>query len=380
MSQDLYKILNVSQSATREQIKKAYRDLAKKYHPDRNSGNKEAEQKFKEISGAYDILGDEKKRAQYDQQRAGGFVSGAGAGSAFDEGFSFYGMNTGGMNDFFHNIFEEMFGGGASSPSQRSTAQPGQTISYTLGLTLEEAFSGFETKAKFPTCVVCSGCKGKGFEEGGHIATCSQCHGHGINMRTHNVCSKCRGQGFFIEKPCGKCKGEGRVKDYKEVFVKVPIGVDENNVLLLSKQGEAGIRGGAPGDLHVHIKIKPHKIFKRDGINLFCSYPLCVVDAALGTTIEVPTIEGKKVSVPVPAGTQNGDRLRVVGRGMTVQGRARGDLHVTIEAYVPVDLTQEQKELFKNFKEKDANKSPKARGLFSSIIEFFKKFSSGTES
>lgn len=385
MSQEnLYKVLNVAQSAKQEEIKKAYHDLAKKYHPDRNPGDKASEQKFKEISAAYDILGDEKKRREYDDFQAYGARSQARGSNGFsqddfsfhDMNSSFNGMHTGGINDFVHAIFEELFGGDANS-TKRSISQPGQTIHFTLGLTLEEAFEGVEKKIKFDTEVTCTDCKGKGFEEGGRVSTCPQCQGRRMGGR---LCQKCRGIGFVIEKACKKCKGAGQVRGTKDVSIPIPMGIDDDNVLLVSKQGGAGIRGGAPGDLHVQIKIKAHKIFKRDGLNLFCNYPLCAVDAALGKTIEIPTITGKKVDMSIPAETQNGDRLKIAGQGMSIRGRTRGDLYVTVETFVPINLTKEQKEIFEKFKTEDSNKSQKARGIFASFIDYIKKFSSGSES
>jgi len=370
---DYYEVLGVNRDASAEEIKKAYRKLAMKHHPDRNAGDKVSEEKFKEANEAYEILTDENKRAAYDRfghagvdpSAAGGF-GGAGAG-----GFS------GSFADAFGDIFGDIFGGGRG----RSTVFRGADLRYNLEITLEQAARGTETKIRIPTLAECDTCHGSGAKPGTSPVTCPTCHGHGqVRMQQgffsiQQTCPKCHGSGKFVQTPCADCHGAGRVKHQKTLSVKIPAGVDEGDRVRLSGEGEAGVNGGPPGDLYVVVQIKPHPVFQRDGDDLHCEMPVSISTAALGGEVEIPTLDGQ-ARIRIPAETQTGKVFRLRGKGVKgVRSHGPGDLlcHVMVET--PVNLTDRQKELLREFEaisEGNAGRhNPRAKSWMDKVKEFF---------
>ena len=376
---DYYEILGVSRQASQEEIKKAFKTLGLKWHPDRNKGNKEAEEKFKEINGAYEILKDEKKRAAYDRMGHDQFTQSSSGGGG---GYGPQGFRPEDISDIFESMFEEFMGGGQRRRQRKSHHQKGRDLYFQLEITLEEAFSGIQTRIAYPTFVPCNCCHGSGAQNGSKPITCTQCNGQGsiYNQRPfltiEQECPKCKGEGQIIEKLCGSCKGQGRTKSQRETTVQVPSGVEDNSSpLKLSGQGEAGARGGTPGDLYVQIHIKPHDIFQRNGSDLILTYPISFSIATLGKTIEIPTIEGKSMPLSIPPGSQNGDILTLKGQGMPhLSRKIRGNLNIILEIYTPVNLTNRQKELLEEFQkeEKETNSTSKANSLLDRLKSFFR--------
>ncbi len=381
MSKDFYKILGVDKSATADEIKKAYRKMAMKYHPDQNKGDATAEAKFKEISEAYDILKDEQKRAAFDRFGSGAFDGSGGMAGAGGFGGSGGGFGGGNMNDIFEDMFGEFMGGRGGGG--RGGAQRGSDLQYTLEIYLQEAYAGKEEQIKVPINDTCDNCQGSGAQEGTEASACSACGGAGrIRQQkgfftVERTCSTCGGAGRIIKSPCKVCHGQGRVRKNKTLKIKIPAGVDTGRRIRLTGEGEAGIQGGGKGDLYVLIAVKPHKLFKRDGANLFCRVPITVTKAALGGDVEVPTIEGKTTKVSIPAGTQTGQQFRLKGKGMSVlSSSAKGDLYIETFVEVPVNLSKKQqdvlKELDKDFaKDKSGHHSPEADGFFTKVKELW---------
>jgi molecular chaperone DnaJ len=338
--EDFYKLLGLDRNASDAEIKKSYRRLAMKYHPDRNKENPaEAEAKFKQIKEAYEVLSDPKKRSAYDQFGHAGVDQSMGGGRG--------GFGAESFSDVFGDVFGDIFGGGRS----RGSVQRGADLRYNLELTLEEAVAGTEAKIRVPVLVVCGECNGSGAKKGSSPVICSTCHGHGqVRMQqgffsVQQTCPTCRGTGKQIKDPCGKCYGQGRVQETKTLSVKVPAGVDTGDRIRLAGEGEAGERGGPAGDLYVQIQVKEHEIFTRDGANLYCEVPISFPTACLGGEIEVPTLDGK-VMLKIPAETQTGKLFRLRGKGVKpVRGGAVGDLLCRVQIETPVHLTKEQKEL-----------------------------------
>lgn len=373
--QDYYEILDVARDASDRDIKKAYRRLAMKYHPDRNPGDKEAEEKFKELSEAYEVLSDAQKRAAYDQfghagvdGQAGGF---GGGGAGFEGNFS----------DIFGDVFGDIFGGGGGGGRRRSSVQRGADLRYNLDLTLEEAVRGCEKTLKVPTLVVCDQCDGSGAKPGTSARTCSTCGGVGqVRMQqgffsVQQTCPTCHGEGKVISDPCTKCHGHGRVEETKTLQVKIPAGVDTGDRIRLSGEGEAGTHGGPAGDLYVQVNVLEHPIFERDGKHLYCEVPISFVDAALGGELDVPTLDGR-VKLKIPAETQTGKLFRLRGKGIApVRGGPTGDLMVKVTVETPVNLNSRQKELLREFQEAteggNRKHSPKKHGFFDSVKKFF---------
>jgi molecular chaperone DnaJ len=372
---DYYEILGITRQASQEEIKKAYRKLAMKFHPDRNSEDKDAEHKFKEAKEAYEILSDEKKRAAYDQYGHAAVdpsMGGRGPG----------GFNAGGFDDIF-DIFGDIFGGGrrGGGPGRAPTGQRGADLRYNLELTLEEAVTGKTVQIKFPNYVGCETCHGSGARAGSKPTTCTTCAGAGqVRMQQgfftiQQTCPACHGQGTVIAEPCPTCHGQGRVKQTKTLSVKIPPGVDSGDRIRLGGEGEAGTNGGPPGDLYVQIHVKEHAIFKREDENLFCEVPISFVVAALGGELEIPTLDGR-VKLQIPAETQTGKIFRLRGKGVTLpRSSARGDLLCRVEIETPVNLNAEQKELLrqfeKNCQEDKRDHSPRADSWFSGVKRFF---------
>jgi len=368
--QDFYETLGVSKSASSDELKRAYRKLAMQYHPDRNSGDKGSEQKFKDINEAYDILKDDQKRAAYDRFGHAAFEQGGGAGAG---GFGF---GAGGFADIFEEMFGEVMGGrrGQGGPSR------GNDLRYNLEVSLEEAFRGKQTTIRVPTLVACDQCKGSGAEAGSKPITCPRCHGRGkLRMQQgfftlEQTCAGCQGAGRVIDNPCKACGGQGRTRREKTLSVNIPAGVEDGIRMRLAGEGEVGVRGAAAGDLFVFISVTPHRIFQRDGGHIHCRVPLPMTTAALGGTIEVPTVDGGRTRVTVPAGTQSGHQFRLRSKGMTVlRSAARGDMFIEAVVETPVNLSKRQQELLREFEKEGENRRthPESEGFFARVKEFF---------
>jgi len=369
---DYYEVLGLQRNATEAEIKKAFKKLAMKYHPDRNPDNKEAEEQFKEAKEAYDILSDAQKRAAYDQFGHAG-VEGPGGGG-YGPGFGAGGAS---FSDIFGDVFGDIFGGGGARGGSR--VYRGADLRYNLELSLEEAVHGTTVKIRVPTLVACEVCGGTGAKKGTHPTICPTCHGHGqVRMQqgfftVQQTCPRCRGTGKSISDPCNACHGEGRVEKQKTLSVKVPAGVDNGDRIRLAGEGEAGENGGPPGDLYVQFHVKEHPIFVREGSDLYCEVPISFVTAALGGELEVPTLDGR-VMLKVPPETQTGKLFRMRGKGVqSVRGGAPGDLICKVAVETPVNLTSQQKELLRQFEQtmKDDKNSPRARSWLDGVKKFF---------
>jgi molecular chaperone DnaJ len=374
---DYYEVLGVSRDASEADIKKAYRRLAMKHHPDRNPGDPKAEATFKEAKEAYEVLSEKDKRAVYDQHGHAGVEAAAGGGRGgpgFNPGDAF--------GDIFGDVFGDIFGGGRRG---RSTVFRGADLRYELALTLEQAVFGDTVNLTLPTVVNCETCSGSGAKPGTKPVTCKTCEGAGqVRMSQgffsiQQTCPACRGTGQQIENPCGTCQGRGRVQKSKTLAVKVPAGVDNGDRIRLTGEGEAGQNGGPPGDLYVEIRIQPHDIFERDGADLSCGIPVNFAVAALGGSVQVPTLEGE-VTLKIPAETQSGRVFRLRGKGVRpVRGSGPGDLFCRVEVETPVNLTAEQKRLLEAFNEAllaggDRHR-PRNRSWLDGVRRFFEKMS-----
>ena len=341
---DYYESLGVSRTASEAEIKKAYRRLAMKYHPDRNQGNSEAEQRFKEIKEAYEVLSNPQKRSAYDQFGHAGVDGSAGMGGA--------GANFG---DIFGDVFGDIFGGGGRSSRERVFR--GADLRYNLELSLEEAVHGTQVKIRIPTHVTCKKCGGSGAKKGSKPATCETCHGNG-NVRIQQgffslqqTCPTCHGSGQVVKDPCDACHGEGQIEETKSLSVKIPEGVDNGDRIRLANEGEPGQNGGPPGDLYVHIHVREHPIFDRHGPDLHCQVPIDIATAALGGSLDVPTLDGK-VNLKIPPETQTGKMFRIRGKGVkSVRGGGTGDLICRILVETPVNLTTRQKEILREYQQ-----------------------------
>jgi molecular chaperone DnaJ len=374
---DFYEILGVGRTASAEELKKAYRKLAMKHHPDKNPDDAKAEQRFKEVNEAYEVLKDENKRAAYDRFGHAAFEGGgAGPGAA---GFG------GGAGGGFADIFEEMFGdfmGGGGGGRRGSRAGPGRgaDLRYDMSISMEDAFRGRKTDIRVPTSVSCDSCKGSGSEGGSSAETCGTCQGAG-KVRSQQgfftierTCPACGGQGEVIKNPCKTCSGAGRVHKEKVLQVNIPPGVEDGTRIRLAGEGEAGVRGAPPGDLYIFLGIKPHRMFERDGVNLLCRVPIPMSTATLGGSVEVPTIDGTRARVTIPKGTQSGSQFRLKGKGMTVlRSNARGDMIIQATVETPVNLTRKQEELLREFEKAGGGKttSPQSEGFFTKVKELW---------
>ena len=346
--QDYYQTLGLQKNSSDAEIKNAYRKLAMKYHPDRNPDDKSAEIKFKEAKEAYEVLSDNKKRAAYDQFGHAGVNNQAGMGGGFNTGDAF--------NDIFGDMFGDIFGN-TRGQRRQSSAQRGADLRYELDLDLEQAVFGETIKINIPSLIGCDTCAGSGAKKGTQATRCLRCEGRG-SVRVQQgfftlqqTCPECRGAGQTIKDPCIDCSGSGRVQKERTISIKIPPGVDQDDRIRLSSEGEAGVKGGPPGDLYVDVNIRPHPIFKREGSNLFCEVPISFTKAALGGTVEVPTIDGA-VNLTIPTETQSGEVFRLRGKGVqSYRDRVLGDLFCNIQIETPVNLNTDQKNILKSFEE-----------------------------
>lgn len=369
---DYYEILGVDRSSDDKDVKKAYRRLAMKFHPDRNPDDSNAEEKFKEATEAYEILSDSQKRAAYDQYGHAGVSQNASGGGGFSGGGNF--------SDIFGDVFGDIFGG--SGGGGRSRSSRGADLRYTLDLDLEDAVKGTKVKIKVPSHVNCKPCSGTGAAKGAKPETCGTCHGAGqVRMQqgffsVQQTCPHCRGQGKIIKNPCSSCHGSGVIEEQKTLSVKVPAGVDTGDRIRLAGEGEAGAQGGSSGDLYVQVSVKEHPIFVRDGKNLYCDVPITIVDATLGGELEVPTLDGR-VKLKIPQETQTGKLFRLRGKGVTpVRGGSAGDLMCRVIIETPVNLTKKQKDLLREFQSTldesgDKKHAPKKHSWFEGVKNFF---------
>lgn len=376
--EDYYKSLGIDQGASTEEIRKAYRKKAMQYHPDRNPGDKQAEQKFKEINEAHDVLKDEQKRAAYDRFGHAAFEQGGpGGGGPFGGGFS-QGFGQTGFGDIFEEMFGDFMGGGARRGGGGSAR--GGDLRYNLEVTLEQVYRGAKTNIRVPTSVACSECSGSGAAGGAAPITCPTCQGHG-RVRAQSgfftverTCPACQGVGQVIKDPCRSCGGTGRERKEKNLSVNIPAGVEDGTRIRLSGEGEAGMRGAPAGDLYIFLTVAPHRLFQREGANVFCRVPIPMTTAALGGSIEVPTLGGRRARINIPAGTQGGHQFRLAGKGMPVlRSSAHGDMFVQTFVETPVNLTKKQKDLLREFENSGSAEktSPESAGFFSKVKELW---------
>jgi molecular chaperone DnaJ len=373
---DFYGTLGVERGAGADAIKKAYRALAMKYHPDRNPDDKDAERKFKDASEAYEVLKDEDKRAAYDRFGHAAFEQGGAGqgpgGSGFSSGFA----------SGFADIFDEMFGDFAQGGQRRGSgaAARGADLRYNMEVSLEDAFAGKKATIRVPTAVHCGSCKGSGAAGGAGPVTCPTCQGQG-RIRSQSgfftverTCPSCQGAGQVIRDPCKTCSGSGRVQKEKTLSVTMPAGVEDGTRIRLSNEGEAGLRGAPPGDLYIFISVASHRFFQRDGANVHCRVPLPMTTAALGGSFEVPTVGGGRARITIPAGTQTGHQFRLKDKGMTIlRSKARGDMFVQAVVETPVNLTEDEKTLLRDFEmgSKTERHSPESHGFFTKVKELW---------
>ena len=375
---DYYEVLGLIKSASSEEIKKAYRKLALKYHPDRNKNDKTAEAKFKEAGEAYHVLSDKERRTNYDQFGHAAFEGAGGRGgfANFDFSSAFSDIFGG---DIFDDFFEG-FGGTRGRKRGRSSNYRGADLRYDLSISLEDAFYGKKQEINFSASDRCERCDGQGAEPGSKPISCSMCHGQGQIRSSQGfftvqqTCPECSGSGEQISSPCKDCRGMGKKQSKKKISTNIPKGVDDGTRIRLSGKGEAGIKGAGNGDLYIFVSVEPHNIFKRSEENLFFEFPISLTDAALGTTIEVPTMDGKKAKVKIPAGTQSGKQFRLKEKGMPIiRSKDYGDLYIRAITEVPVSLTKEQKSLLEQFKKlEDSKTNPFVKDFFDKAKKFWR--------
>ncbi|WP_284163994.1 molecular chaperone DnaJ [Frigidibacter sp. SD6-1] len=370
---DYYEVLGVQRGASADEIKKAYRTKAKELHPDRNKDNPASEAAFKEVNEAYDCLKDDQKKSAYDRFGHAAFEGGMGGGGP-----------RGGQGDFasaFSDVFEDLFGdfmGGRGGGGGRQRATRGSDLRYNLRVTLEEAYKGVQKAITVPTAVNCGACNGTGAESGSEPQTCPTCSGMGKVraqqgfFTVERTCPTCNGAGQIVKNPCKACRGAGRIEKERQLSVNIPAGVETGTRIRLGGEGEAGLRGGPAGDLYIFIEVKEHALFQRDGVNLYCRIPVSMPTAALGGEVEVPTIDGGRSLVKVPAGAQNGKQLRLRAKGMpALRGGGVGDMLIEFAVETPVNLTARQKEILREFDAIEANNNPEGSSFFSKVKNFW---------
>ncbi len=371
---DYYDLLNCSRNASADELKKAYRKKAKELHPDRNKENPKAEEKFKAVNEAYDILKDPEKRSAYDR-----FGHAAFEGGTSNSGFRASGQ-TGDFGSAFSDVFEDLFGDFMGSSSRRNSqrASRGSDLRYNLNINLSDAYKGKKTIINVPSAVTCEACSGVGSEGGVEATSCPTCSGIGKVraqqgfFTVERTCPTCAGKGQIIKNPCKICSGQGRVEKERKLNVTIPPGVETGTRIRLANEGEAGLRGGPNGDLYIFLDVSQHQIFERDSQNLYCKIPISMTTAALGGELEAPTLDGGKSLVKVPVGVQSGKRLRLKGKGMpSLRGGSFGDLYVELEVETPVNLTAEQKKLLEEFQKIGINNNPAESSFFSRVKNFW---------
>lgn len=376
---DYYEVLGVSKEASADEIKKGFRKKAKELHPDRNSDNPDAEAQFKEANEAYDVLKDAERKAAYDRYGHAAFENGMGGGGG---GGRPGGHPGGDFSSAFSDVFDDLFGdfmGGGGRGGGRQRASRGADLRYNLRLSLEEAFAGLHKTINVPTSVSCSSCEGTGAEGGAEPTTCPTCSGMGKVraqqgfFTVERTCPTCSGLGQMIKNPCKTCHGHGRVEKDRSLSVNIPAGVETGTRIRLAGEGEAGLRGGPPGDLYIFIEVARHELFEREGNNLHCRVPVSMAKAALGGAIEVPTIDGGRGRVQIPEGSQSGRQMRLRNKGMpALRGGGVGDMFIELAVETPVSLTARQKEILKEFDElSEENNNPESRSFFSSVKSFW---------
>lgn len=373
---DYYEVLGVERTVDDGALKSTYRKLAMKYHPDRNPDDAEAEKKFKEISEAYDCLKDGQKRAAYDRFGHAAFENGGGGGGRGGPGFGpDFGAS---MSDVFEDIFGEFMGGGGGGRG-RSSRMRGADLRYNLEIDLEEAFTGRTVDIDVPTLNACETCSGTGAKPGTGMSQCGTCNGHGKVRAAQGfftierTCPQCQGRGETMDQPCTDCSGQGRTQKSRTLSVDIPVGIEDGTRIRLADEGEAGVRGGPPGDLYIFVSVRPHDLFERDGADLYARVPIAMSIAALGGEFEVPTLEGARARVKVGAGTQPGQRVRLKGKGMPVLRSSQvGDLYVQLDVEVPQNLNKKQRELLEEFQNlSTGDNSPNSTGFFAKLKGLF---------
>jgi molecular chaperone DnaJ len=367
---DYYEVLGVQRGASDADMKAAFRKLAMQHHPDRNPGDKDCEGRFKEINEAYDVLKDADKRAAYDRFGHAAFEQGMGGAHGFSADFG----------SAFSDIFEGIFGMGGAARGRSGGRERGADLRFNMEITLQEAFTGKTAQVRLPTSVTCETCSGTGAKAGTKPTTCQHCGGHGRIRHTQGgfftlerTCPICQGRGQVIEQPCGSCAGSGRVTRERTLSINIPPGVEDGTRIRLGGEGEAGVRGGPPGDLYIFLSIGAHAFFQRDGADLHCRVPISMVAAAVGGEFEVPTIDSGRTRVKVPAGTQSGRRFRLSGKGMPVlRAKQTGDMYVQVVVETPQNLTKRQRELLNEFDKLSSKETqPESAGFFAKVKEFF---------
>jgi len=384
---DYYEVLGVSRGASAEEMKKAYRAKARELHPDRNADNPEAETRFKEVNEAWDVLKDAEKKAAYDRFGHAAFEAGSAGPGAGPRGAGF---RQGDFASSFSDVFEDLFGdfmgrgGGGGQGGGRGRAARGSDLRYNLRVTLEEAFRGVQKTISVPTSLSCETCHGTGAEGGAEPVSCPTCAGMGKVraqqgfFTVERTCPTCGGAGQIVKNPCRACGGAGRIEKERALSVNIPAGVETGTRIRLAGEGEAGVRGGPPGDLYIFIEVREHALFQRDGQHLFCRVPVPMTTAALGGEVEVPTIDGGKARVKVPAGSQTGKQMRLRGKGMPgLRGGGHGDMVIELAVETPVNLTSRQREILREFESLSEDNSPEGKSFFDKVRGFWEGFGRG---
>ncbi|MEE9387829.1 MAG: molecular chaperone DnaJ [Paracoccaceae bacterium] len=374
---DFYDVLGVSKGADKDAVKKAYRKKAKELHPDRNTDNPNAEEQFKEVNQAHDVLKNPEKKAAYDRFGHAAFDGGMGNGRP-GGGHGGQGDFSSAFSDVFDDLFGDFMGGGGQRGGAQQRATRGSDLRYNLRVSLEEAFAGSQKSINVPTSISCEECKGTGAESGAEPQTCPTCSGMGKVraqqgfFTVERTCPTCSGMGQIIKNPCKVCAGAGRTEKERSLSVNIPGGVDTGTKIRLAGEGEAGLRGGPTGDLYIFVEVQDHALFQRDGIHLFCQVPVSMASAALGGDIEVPTIDGGRSRVKIPAGSQSGRRMRLRSKGMpALRGGGSGDMMIELAVETPVNLTARQKEILKEFDDLAEDNNPNSTSFFSKVKSFW---------